>query len=338
MGFVQTKTELYSTSKMVIQQVDKRLLSELEAMGFSEAQARKALHHSGNLSIEAAVNWIVDNENDAVTDEMPMDPVNIDIEEINPRLIPEKAKLCAQELRNRSHKKKAEEKKKFESEREKERIKVGKELLEAKEMAEERERKRFLAQRKAEKEEERRAREKTRQKLWQDKMERRVGLGLPLEGATSTIPATSLFQGTRNSLTDSRVKNSLTDDSAVLLVKPAEKAELLRECLRSLKRQNKENKNVMRAFQTLLIYVRNVVINPEEGKFRKIRISNPAFQDRVGKFQDAIKFLELCGFERIKGGNFLFLPREKIDMGVLKVAGAELQNALTNPFFGLLSR
>lgn len=37
---------------MVIQQVDKRLLSELEAMGFSEAQARKALHHSGKLVFE----------------------------------------------------------------------------------------------------------------------------------------------------------------------------------------------------------------------------------------------------------------------------------------------
>ncbi|CAA3002365.1 UBX domain-containing 1 isoform X2 [Olea europaea subsp. europaea] len=320
---------------MVIQQVDKRLLSELEAMGFSEAQARKALHHSGNLSIEAAVNWIIDNENDAATDEMPMclqDPVNIEIEEIDPRLISEEVKLCAQELRNRSRKKKAEEKKKFESERKKERIRVGKELLEAKEMAEERERKRFLAQRKAEKEEERRAREKIRQKLQQDKAERRVGLGLPLEaveGDTSTIPATSLLQGTRN---------SSIDDSVVLPVKPAEKAELLRECLRSLKRQNKEDNTVTRAFRTLLIYVRNVVKNPEEGKFRKIRISNPAFQDRVGKFRDAIKFLELCGFGRVEGGNFLFLPREKIDMGVLKVAGAELQNAITNPFFGLLSR
>ncbi|XP_022887978.1 uncharacterized protein LOC111403629 isoform X6 [Olea europaea var. sylvestris] len=274
---------------MVIQQVDKRLLSELEAMGFSEAQARKALHHSGNLSIEAAVNWIIDNENDAATDEMPMDPVNIEIEEIDPRLISEEVKLCAQELS-------------------------------------------FLAQRKAEKEEERRAREKIRQKLQQDKAERRVGLGLPreaVEGATSTIPATSLLQGTRN---------SSTYDSVVLPVKPAEKAELLRECLRTLKRHNKEDNTVTRAFRTLLIYVRNVVKNPEEGKFRKIRISNPAFQDRVGKFRDAIKFLELCGFERVEGGNFLFLPREKIDMGVLKVAGAELQNAITNPFFGLLSR
>ncbi|KAL2508048.1 ubiquitin-associated (UBA)/TS-N domain-containing protein [Forsythia ovata] len=318
---------------MVNQQVNKRLLSDLEAMGFSEAQATKALHQSGNLSIEAAVNWIVDNDNDAATHEMPMcpqDPVNIVIGEMNPSLISEKVKLSAQELRNRSRIKKAEEKKKLEREREKERIRPGKELLEAKQIVEERERKRLLAQRKAEKEEERRAREKIRHELQLDKVERRAGLRLPLEGPTSVIPATSLVQGTRS---------SPTDDFAVFPFKPAGKAELLRECLESLKRQNKEdNTKVITAFQTLLIYVRNVVRNPEEGKFRKIRVSNPAFQDRVGKFEDAIKFLELCGFERVEGGNFLFLPREKVDMGVLKLAGAQLQNALTNPFFGLLSR
>ncbi|KAF3640533.1 hypothetical protein FXO37_23414 [Capsicum annuum] len=48
------------------------LVSELKAMGFSEAQATKALCSSGNSSIEAAVNWIIDHEKDAYTDEMPM--------------------------------------------------------------------------------------------------------------------------------------------------------------------------------------------------------------------------------------------------------------------------
>lgn len=39
-----------------------------------------------------------------------------------------------------------------------------------------------------------------------------------------------------------------------------------------------EDVKVQRAFKTLLIYVRNIVSNPDEGKFRKIRLSNPAFQ------------------------------------------------------------
>lgn len=37
------------------------------------------------------------------------------------------------------------------------------------------------------------------------------------------------------------------------------------------------NWNATQAFQTLLIYVRNVVNNPDEGKFRLIRITNPTF-------------------------------------------------------------
>lgn len=50
-----------------------------------------------------------------------------------------------------------------------------------------------------------------------------------------------------------------------------------------------------------------------------------------------IEFLELCGFERIDGGKFLFLPRDKVDMAVLNSAGSELESAITNPFFGLFS-
>lgn len=59
-------------------------------------------------------------------------------------------------------------------------------------------------------------------------------------------------------------------------------------------------------------------------------------QERVGKLQGGIEFLELCGFEKIEGGEFLFLPREKVDIQVLHSAGNELNNAIKNPFFGVL--
>ncbi|CAK9168465.1 unnamed protein product [Ilex paraguariensis] len=125
----------------------------------------------------------------------------------------------------------------------------------------------------------------------------------------------------------------------LLPVKPATTVELMRDCLRSLRHQHKDDDaKVKRAFQTLLIYVRNIANNPDEGKFRKIRLSNPAFLDRVGIFKEGIEFLELCGFERVGGGNFLCIPPEKTDMAVLRSAGQVLNSALTNPFFGLLSR
>jgi len=49
-----------------------------------------------------------------------------------------------------------------------------------------------------------------------------------------------------------------------------------------------------------------------------------------------IEFLEICGFEKIDGGEFLFLPRDKVEMAILNSAGSELDSAIKNPFFGVL--
>ncbi|XP_028083761.1 UBX domain-containing protein 1-like isoform X1 [Camellia sinensis] len=336
----------------------------------------------GNSSIDAAVNWLFDHENDPDIDQMPLVPVPINIEAYDPSYITEQVKLKAQELRDRAcgkkeeeetkvererekdqahrkkekeekkveremekyqaRRKKEEEEKKVEREREKvclrylERIKAGKELLEAKRIQEENERKRSIALWKAEKEKENRERDKIRQKLQQDKAERRRRLGLPLDDPPSVNNASTLMQKEKNSLP---VKSaSLPVKSNSLPVVTVTKEEIMRDCLRSLKRNHMDNvTKVRRAFQTLLIYVKNVVKNPNEEKFRKIRFNNPAFQDRVGNMKEGIEFLELCGFERVDEGKFLFLPEDKVDIAVLKSAGNVLDSAITNPFFGLLS-
>ncbi|KAF3783444.1 UBX domain-containing protein 1-A [Nymphaea thermarum] len=256
------------SQEMVVPDVDKKLLEELEFMGFSTARATRALHFSGNGGIEAAINWVVEHENDEDIDQMPLVPVSTAKAELaKPALTPEEVKAKAKELRERARKKKEEEEKRMEKEREKERIRAGKEILEAKRIEEENERKRMLALRKAEKEEEKRAREKIRQRIEEDKDE------------------------------DAKVK---------------------------------------RAFQTLLTYIGNVAKNPSEEKFRKIRLTNPSFQERIGSLKGGIEFLELCGFEKIEGGEFLFIAKEKVDVPTLRTAGSELNSAITNPFFGVL--
>lgn len=307
--------------EMIAPEVDKKLLEELEAMGFPTARATRALHYSGNTSLEAAVNWVVEHENDSDIDEMPLVPVNTKVEAPKPSLTPEEMKIKAQELRERARKKKEEEDKRMEREKEKERIRVGKELLEAKRIEEENERKRILALRRAEKEEEQRAREKIRQKLEEDKAERRRKLGLPPEDPAAVKPSASVVQ----------------EKKTFLPVKPVTKVEQMRECLRSLKQNHKdEDAKVKRAFHTLLTYIGNVAKNPDEEKFRKIRLTNPSFQERVGGLKGGVEFLELCGFEKIEGGEFLFLPRDKVEMAVLNSAGSELNSAIVNPFFGVL--
>lgn len=57
-------------------------------------------------------------------------------------------------------------------------------------------------------------------------------------------------------------------------------------------------------------------------------------QERVGSLKGGIEFLELCGFKR--EGDFLYLPGDEVDQGVLVTAGSLLKSALTNPFFGAL--
>lgn len=61
-------------------------------------------------------------------------------------------------------------------------------------------------------------------------------------------------------------------------------------------------------------------------------------QSRVGSLEGGVEFLELCGFEKIDGGKFLFLPHDKVDLAALNLAGTQLESALTNPFFGFLEK
>ncbi|XP_062023672.1 uncharacterized protein LOC133739869 isoform X3 [Rosa rugosa] len=294
---------------MAVPRVNKKLLQELESMGFPTARATRALHYSGNASLEACIDWIIDHENDPDIDQMPLDLLWLN---------------CSSTHRDQTRKKSKEEEKKLElqmeREREKERIRSGKELMEAKQILEDNERKRNIAFRNSEKEEEKRARERIRWKLEQDKLERRVKLGLP-PGHTASA------------------KLSIPVRGEIQTVRSVAKSEHIRECLRSLRHNQKDDDaRVQRAFQTLLIYVGNVAKNPDQEKFRKIRLGNPSFLDRVGSLIGGIEFLELCGFERTEAGEFLYLPRDKVDMATLYSAASELKSALTNPFFGLLSR
>ncbi|KAG0461126.1 hypothetical protein HPP92_021423 [Vanilla planifolia] len=347
------------SEEMVIPEVDKKLLEELESMGFSTARATRALHFSGNDSVEVAINWVADHEDDPDIDQMPLIPISSKQETSKPSLTTEDVMMKAQELRNELVKEGRRREKDGKRKREgsygapsstypypflllivqkvipfpvpinlgasprkyRERIRVGKELLAAKRMEEENERKRIIELRKAEKEEEKRARDKIRQRLEEDKAERRRKLGLPPEDAGSTKPPPPPVE----------------EKKSALPIKPVTKVERMRDCLRALKQNHKEDDaKVKRAFQTLLTYVGNVARNPDEEKFRKIRQNNPTFQDRVGSLHGGVEFLELCGFEQVEGGEFLFLPRDKVDIVVLNSAGSELNSAITNPFFGVL--
>uniref|UniRef100_A0A0A9HHB8 PUB domain-containing protein n=1 Tax=Arundo donax TaxID=35708 RepID=A0A0A9HHB8_ARUDO len=196
----------------------------------------------------------------------------------------------------------------------KEIIRVAKSLRDAKRLS-------MMESQIADQEEEKRARERIRQRIEDDKAERRRTLGLPQENQNpgASVPV----------ITPTKVK-------------PAERvvtSEQLRDCLRTLKKNHKDDSaRVTRAFQILLKIVANIVKNPAEEKFRRIRLSNPVFKDRVGSLQGGVEFLELCGFQRLRASGYLVMPRDKVDMSLLNAAGAAIASAMENPYFGLLSK
>lgn len=120
-------------------------------------------------------------------------------------------------------------------------------------------------------------------------------------------------------------------------MKPVQKAERMRQLLVDMKKSHPgQDEGVKTAFQTLLKFVTNVGMRPEEDKFRTIKLTNAAVQQRVGAFHGAVEFLEVCGFQKSAAGDVLHMPVEAVDRLVLEAAAENLNSALNNPFFGVL--
>lgn len=60
---------------------------------------------------------------------------------------------------------------------------------------------------------------------------------------------------------------------------------------------NKDRDQVKVCVETLCKYLDNVINNPAEEKFRKIRLSNKAFVERIASLQGTEEFLQAAGFE-----------------------------------------
>ncbi|KAF6211504.1 hypothetical protein GE061_012016 [Apolygus lucorum] len=63
---------------------------------------------------------------------------------------------------------------------------------------------------------------------------------------------------------------------------------------------NKNRDEVSQCVETLCTYLTNIIHNPGEEKYKKIRMSNKVFQERVIKLEGSMQFLEAAGFEKHK--------------------------------------
>jgi len=78
---------------------------------------------------------------------------------------------------------------------------------------------------------------------------------------------------------------------------------------------NKDPDKVKVCIDTLSKYLDNIIQNPKEEKFRKIRKSNKAFMERVSSMEGADIFLSAVGFEmvNIEGQDFWKFPDHLLD-------------------------
>lgn len=72
--------------------------------------------------------------------------------------------------------------------------------------------------------------------------------------------------------------------------------------------------------ETLSKYLENIVNNPDEEKYRKIRLSNRIFQEKVAGMEGVMEFLEAAGF------NQQLLPFQNGDEPFLVLSDTALQD------------
>ncbi|XP_054014925.1 UBX domain-containing protein 6 [Hylaeus anthracinus] len=63
---------------------------------------------------------------------------------------------------------------------------------------------------------------------------------------------------------------------------------------------NTDRKKVDNCIETIGKYLENIINNPEAEKYRKIRVHNKIFQDKVLPIEGALEFLNAAGFRQIK--------------------------------------
>ena len=318
--------------EMIPAEVDATMQAELEGMGFSVNKATRALHFSGNSTVEGAINWLMEHEGEVDLDEPLLVPKG---REKQPKLSPEEARLKAEEMIRKTKERKAKEEKEMEKMRELERIRSGKEMTIQKQKLDEAERKRAVDERNREKREDEAAKAKIKAKLDQDRRERRRAQGLP-EEPTDEEKKRDADKAEALRLEEEKKK-------AFSFVKPISVIDKVRKTLLAMKKASTDSggdEKFKTCLSTILKYVGNVNSNPDEDKFRTIKLSNPAFQQRVGSVEGSLDVLIAAGFIRSSGGSeegeVLHMPRDKVNKEVLVAVGGAISDALINPFFGAL--
>jgi len=257
----EPKEEIPKEKKSIKDFIKPEVAQQLQDMGFSKNVSEKACLFSGSV-IEGAIEWINQHQNDPDFEEEAQISVS---EEPKPKLSQEEALIKAKELQEKMRKIHEEKQKEIDREHERIRIQNAKEMAKAREAEKERQAKLFVEQKKRMEKEEAEHRKKVLEELERDKMERLGKKYVPPQERQKVY---------------TKEENIQYFIKAIKVVyNPFRAAETLKNC-----------------FKTLKILLSNLIKNPNEDKFKHIKLSNPNIHERIGKINTAIKILEELGF------------------------------------------
>jgi len=257
----------------VKEKVNKELVQQLMEMGFSELRAEKALYERDN-NLEHAVAWLGDHSEDADID-LPIKPKPKVPEK--PKMDKEEAEAKAEAMLKAHRQKKADEEKLNEKEKERMRVESTQKMAESQARLKEEERKRGFEQLRIEKEAHEKHRAQLKEQLRLDYIDR-FGCEPPAE--------------------EEEQEKKMKD-------KPLREQLLFH--LGKLKKNHKDTNpaGLKTCIQTLKIYGTNLKDNPQEPKFKTLKLDNKAFSTRVGPFPEALEILTVIGFENKGDGNLV---------------------------------
>jgi hypothetical protein len=255
--------EVKTETKSILDFIKPEVAQQLQEMGFSKNVSEKACLFT-NSNIEQAIEWISQHQQDPDFEEPAQIEVSPD-QQPKVQMSKEEAAIKAKELQEKMRKMHEEKQKEMDREHERLRIQNAKEMAKAREAEKERQARIFVEQKKRREKEDEEHRRQVLEQLERDKAERLGKKYVPPEQKQKVY--------TKEENIQYFIKTIKT------VYNPFRAADTLKNC-----------------FKTLKILLSNILKNPNEDKFKTIKLSNPNIHERIGKISIALKLLEELGF------------------------------------------
>ena len=340
----QEESEDWDGEEMVPLPVDKELLEQLMDMGFPDVRCRKAIHHGVHL--DGAVAWLSEHQDDPDIDQPYMVRKRDTIPKVPLTEEEKAAKVAEMQAKVKAlRESKAKKAKEDEIVREKERRERGKKSTEIDELREKTARKLEAQRAKKEKEDSRKERERLRAEIAADKAARLANKGvLPsVLGVDGYNPSAVQYdQGvglsgapagtatTTTIATTAKVPAKKASTSATAPIEDPPKA--VEQALTTISRY-KTGGDGGAALKLLCTFLKNIVENPNEPKYRSINSEGKAFTSKFNGIVGPVLLLRAVGFVKEEEK---FVLQESCDMEFVKnvydkVVKAEAKYRETHP-------